>query len=173
MSEVKQPITDEVKQPITNEETVVEEPTCEERIDNLTKQLTQVITMCKSMLVENKQLKRDWAKVNKELKKRNKKRNKQNGGPKQLSGFAKPTPISPELAKFLSVNTSELLARTDVTKRINVYIKEHDLQNPSNRRIILPDLKLGKLLKNGDEEVTYFNLQRYMKIHFPKKAIST
>jgi chromatin remodeling complex protein RSC6 len=149
-------------------EVTPEEPSCEERIDNLTKQLSQVITLCKTMVVENKQLKRDWMKVNKELKKRTKRKNKQSGGVKQLSGFAKPTAISPELAKFLCVNTSDLLARTDVTKRINVYIKEHDLQNPKNRRIIVPDSKLSKLLKNEGNEVTYFNLQRYMKIHFPK-----
>jgi len=152
-----------------SDESVPEEPTFDERLDKLTSQLTQVVTLCKSMLVDNKQLKKDLTKVNKELKKRNKKKNKQSGGTKQLSGFAKPTEISSELATFLNVNTSELLARTEVTKRINVYIKANDLQNPANRRIILPDSKLSDLLKNGTEEVTYFNLQRYMKIHFPKK----
>lgn len=152
-----------------SDESVPEEPMFDERLDKLTSQLTQVVTLCKSMLVDNKQLKKDLSKVNKELKKRNKKKNKQSGGTKQLSGFAKPTEISSELATFLNVNTSELLARTEVTKRINVYIKANDLQNPTNRRIILPDSKLSDLLKNGTEEVTYFNLQRYMKIHFPKK----
>ena len=70
----------------------------------------------------------------------------------------------------MGVKSDMLLARTDVTKRINTYIKANNLQNPDNKRIIHPDTKLSKLLNNGKEEVTYFNLQRYMKVHFPKKV---
>ena len=146
-----------------------EAPTYEERLDTISSKLSTVISTCKELISENKQLKKDWNRLNKELKKNTKKKKSQTGGSKQLSGFAKPTAISNELAKFLGVDSSDLLARTDVTKRINVYIKEHDLQNPKNRRIIVPDTKLSKLLNNGTDEVTYFNLQRYMKIHFPKK----
>ena len=49
-------------------------------------------------------------------------------------------------------------------------IKEHKLQNQENKRIIEPDSKLKKLLGNGDNQVTYFNLQTYMKHHYPKNA---
>ena len=49
------------------------------------------------------------------------------------------------------------------------YIKEHNLQNPSDRRIIECDDKLKKLLVVPDGDVlTYFNIQRYMNRHFPK-----
>ena len=85
------------------------------------------------------------------------------------SGIAKPTKISAELAKFLSVEPSALMARTEVIKQIASYIKEHKLENAENRREIVPDKALGRLLgaTKGDK-VTYFNLQRYMKRHFPK-----
>ena len=63
------------------------------------------------------------------------------------------------------------MARTEVTKHLTQYIKNNDLQDASNRRKILPDKKLGQLLNVGaDDEVTYFNLQKYMKVHFPKSA---
>ena len=62
------------------------------------------------------------------------------------------------------------MARTEVTKYLTKYIKEHNLQDEANRRKILPDNSLQKLLNVGtDDEVTYFNLQKYMKVHFPKK----
>ena len=61
------------------------------------------------------------------------------------------------------------MARTEVTKYLTTYIKEHSLQDAVNRRKIIPDKRLGKLLNIGkDDEVTYFNLQKYMKVHFPK-----
>ena len=85
------------------------------------------------------------------------------------SGIAKPTKISAELAKFLSVEPSALMARTEVIKQIASYIKEHKLENAENRREIVPDKALGRLLgANKGDKVTYFNLQRYMKRHFPK-----
>ena len=72
--------------------------------------------------------------------------------------------------KFLGLKKGELIARTGVTKRINAYCKEHGLQKESDKRTILPDKKLGDLLnvKKGDD-VTFFNLQTYMKVHFPNK----
>jgi len=63
-----------------------------------------------------------------------------------------------------------MMARTDVTKSITKYIKETDLQKPENRKIILADTKLGNLLNAGDVEVTYFNLQKWMKVHYQKSV---
>lgn len=88
---------------------------------------------------------------------------------KAPSGFTKPTKISPELATFLKVPATELLARTEVTKRVTAYIKEHKLYDEKNKRRILPNAALKKLLNVKDgEEVSYFTLQRYMAVHFPK-----
>ena len=148
-----------------------EEVSFEQRLDTCSSQLQNVISLCKTVLSENKLLRKEHGRVVRELAKRTrKKKASQTGGTKQPSGFAKPAAISKDLAKFLGVKSDILLARTEVTKRVNLYIKSNDLQNPENRRIIEPDNKLGKLLNNGNEQVTYFNLQRYMKVHFPKKV---
>ena len=118
--------------------------------------------------------------MNQEVK-RLSKRTKQRGGnsdpnkpKKKPSGFAKPTHISSELESFLGVESGTMLARTDVTKRITNYIKEHNLQNPDNRREIRPDAKLGTILTLPEDKspVTYFNLQRCIKTHFHKATES-
>jgi chromatin remodeling complex protein RSC6 len=92
------------------------------------------------------------------------------------SGFVKPTLISDELAKFLGKNLGTEMARTDVSKEINSYIRDNHLQDKENGRKIHPDAKLSSLLniKPGDEPLTYFNLQRFMKHHFVKsEPVST
>lgn len=85
------------------------------------------------------------------------------------SGFTKPTKISTELATFLGKEKGTEMARTEVTREINQYIVKHNLQDPKNGRVILPDNKLRKLLGvKKDETLTYFNLQKYMGGHFAK-----
>ena len=87
------------------------------------------------------------------------------------SGFLKPTLISDELAIFLGKPIGTEMARTVVSKEINTYITVNGLQDPRNGRKINPDEKLRKLLAltEGDE-LTYFNLQKFMKPHFIKRA---
>ncbi len=100
-------------------------------------------------------------------------RKKRKTGNRAPSGFVKPTKISVELAKFLGKPKGTEMARTQVTREINGYIRAHSLQDPTNGRRILADGKLKKLLKLTDkDELTYFNLQRYMSPHFAK-ATST
>ena len=84
------------------------------------------------------------------------------------SGFLKPVAISKEMAKFTGWVPAELKSRVDVTKFICNYIKEHNLQNPQDKREIFPDAKLHKLLniKSGDPPLTYYRIQSYMKHHF-------
>jgi len=91
---------------------------------------------------------------------------------RQPSGFVKPTLISNELAEFLGKTIGTEMARTSVSKEINQYIRANSLQDAANGRKINPDAKLTKLLKiNKGEELTYFNLQRYMKHHFIKTVV--
>ena len=85
------------------------------------------------------------------------------------SGFVKPTLISDELANFLKKPLGSEMARTEVTREINTYIRAHSLQDKSNGRKINPDNDLAKLLKIEDgQELTYFNLQKFMSPHFAK-----
>ena len=92
---------------------------------------------------------------------------------RQPSGFVKPTLISNELAAFLGKSSGSEMARTEVTREINAYIRDNKLQDKDNGRRILPDAKLKKLLKLKDgDELTYFNLQRFMSPHFSTAAKS-
>ena len=96
-------------------------------------------------------------------------RKKRKSGNRAPSGFVKPTKISVELATFLGKDKGTEMARTEVTREINTYIRAHKLQDPKNGRRILADAKLRKLLKlKKEDELTYFNLQRYMSPHFAK-----
>ena len=94
---------------------------------------------------------------------------KRKTGNRAPSGFVKPTLISNELASFLGKPVGTEMARTEVTREINSYIREHKLQDKDNGRKIIADKKLTGLLKlkKGDE-LTYFNLQKYMSPHFAK-----
>ena len=97
---------------------------------------------------------------------------RRNNGNRKPSGFVKPTLISDELAVFLGKNIGTEMARTEVSKEINTYIHANSLQDKSNGRKINADEKLTKLLKlNQEDELTYFNLQRYMKHHFIKVVV--
>ena len=90
-----------------------------------------------------------------------------NKGNKQPSGFAKPTTISQELCEFMNKPSGTQMARTEVTQHLISYIREHKLQNNENRKLIVPDEKLTKLLHIDDKQVlTYFNIQSFMNQHF-------
>tara|TARA_B110001450_G_scaffold92748_1_gene87942 strand:+ start:7639 stop:8328 length:690 start_codon:yes stop_codon:yes gene_type:complete len=98
-------------------------------------------------------------------------RRKRKTGNRSPSGFVKPTKISNELASFLGKEAGTEMARTDVTREINAYIRANKLQDPQNGRKINADTNLSSLLKlQPSDELTYFNLQKYMSPHFQKQA---
>ena len=87
--------------------------------------------------------------------------------PKRLNGFAKPTQVSKEMRDFMGLQDDEMVARTQVTKFINGYVKENKLQNTDNKRIINMDDKLKSLIDvPTDVDLTFFNLQKYIKHHY-------
>lgn len=121
-----------------------------------------------------KTVQRNYKKEVKDLRKQcSKGRRKKQTDPSKKrapSGFAKPTYLSAELCQFLDVPFLTQMARTDVTKLITKYVADHKLQNEKNKKQIIPDDKLKSLLKcNDDDEITYFNLQTYMKVHYSKE----
>jgi len=130
--------------------------------------LQQVSALLTSLKTEYRALEKKWTRTLTVAQKANSKR-KRKASTRSPSGFVKPTRISDELASFLSKPSGTEMARTDVTRDINKYIREHGLQDKENGRKINPDSKLSSLLKVGKEEtLTYFNLQRYMSPHFAK-----
>lgn len=135
--------------------------------------LHQVGAQFTSLKSEFKALEKRCTREVKAAQKMNAKK-KRRQGTRTPSGFVKPTLISSELAQFLGKDDGTLMARTEVTKQINFYIKEHKLQDPKNGRIIIPDDTLGKLLNiQKGEELTFFNLQKYMSPHFAKASSTT
>jgi len=107
--------------------------------------------------------------VKKQMKALMKKKRKVKGNRKP-SGFAVPTKISNELCDFMSMPRGSSMARTEVTQYIIKYIKDHELQWQPNRKIIKPNMSLKSLLNmKNDEELTYFNIQKYMNKHFVKE----
>ena len=130
--------------------------------------LNQLSALIGSLKTEYRSLEKKWTREIKTAQKTNAKRKRKSGN-RQPSGFVKPTKISDELAKFLEKPVGSEMARTDVTREINKYIRSHSLQDKENGRKINPDAKLQTLLKlKKTDELTYFNLQRYMSPHFAK-----
>jgi len=150
--------------------TIVEEvaaPSLNDQFNTLLAQLSALRSQLTSVTGQVRALsKRSEREIKIAIKTSRKKRKAGNRAP---SGFVKPTKISLELAKFLGKPHGTEMARTQVTREINGYIRQHKLQDPKNGRRILADKKLKTLLKLKDsDELTYFNLQRYMSPHFAK-----
>jgi chromatin remodeling complex protein RSC6 len=131
------------------------------QLQALRSQLTSVTSQVRTLQKRSERELKNALKASKKQKRKN--------GNRAPSGFVKPTKISKELANFLGKPLGTEMARTEVTREINTYIRAHKLQDPSNGRVIRADTKLRKLLKLGKgDELTYFNLQRYMSPHFAK-----
>uniref|UniRef100_A0A6C0EQL0 DM2 domain-containing protein n=1 Tax=viral metagenome TaxID=1070528 RepID=A0A6C0EQL0_9ZZZZ len=144
-----------------------EAPVAEQSIEFLAK-LQQLGLLISSLKTEYRVLEKKWTRELKTAQKQSSKR-KRKAGNRAPSGFVKPTRISDELAKFLEKPSGSEMARTEVTRDINKYIRTHNLQDKENGRKINPDSKLASLLKlKKTDELTYFNLQRYMSPHFAK-----
>lgn len=134
-------------------------------ISGLMEKVVALSTHVKSIQLSLKQLTKEFEKQRKIIDKVQKKREKAKKSP---SGFAKPCKISDELCDFIGVAKGTEQSRTDITRYINSYVKEHNLNNPQNRREFFPDKKLKAILNVKDgEKVTYFILQRLIAHHFP------
>jgi chromatin remodeling complex protein RSC6 len=143
--------------------------TTENVVKVLTDKISSLTTLNKEIVIALKQVVKSYDKLQKVVDKIQKKRENARKSP---SGFAKPNKISDELCDFIAVPHGTEKSRTDITRYINNYVKEHNLNKPTNRRIILPDDKLRAILNvKNDEEVTFFILQRLISHHFPPKTV--
>jgi upstream activation factor subunit UAF30 len=173
------PVTEKVVEPVVAVSSVTEESAsavvdveasvAEQSVEFLAK-LQQLGVLISSLKAEYRTLEKKWTRELKTAQKQSSKR-KRKAGNRAPSGFVKPTRISDELAKFLEKPSGSEMARTEVTRDINKYIRTHNLQDKENGRKINPDSKLATLLKlKKTDELTYFNLQRYMSPHFAKAS---
>ena len=79
----------------------------------------------------------------KKLRKKTRKRTRGNNSP---NGFTKTVSVSAEILKFCGKPSETQMSRNEVNQFIHSYIREHNLQNPENKRQIIPDNKLKKIL---------------------------
>ena len=170
---VETPVVTASQEPVV----VVDTPVSTEEVGSLATKLAEYSSKLQALTALVNVVKNDYKvlekAVSKELKAAQKasQKKKRGSGNRAPSGFVKPTLISDELALFLGKDKGSLLARTAVSKEINLYIRANSLQDKDNGRKILPDAKLAKLLKlQKTDELTYFNLQKFMKHHFIKTA---
>lgn len=132
----------------------------------LEEKMSQLVSVLKEAQTQLKVVKKEFDRLKKTADKVERKRANARSTP---NGFAKPTKISDELCVFLGVPKGTEKSRTEVTREINKYVKAKNLSDPKNKRIIRPDAVLKKLLNSSDkDEVTYFNLQKFLKHHFVK-----
>jgi chromatin remodeling complex protein RSC6 len=132
--------------------------------------INQVGALLASIKADYKALEKTIAKDLKNASKSKKSKKSSVPNPnRQASGFVKPSAVSEDLLKFFGKEAGTMMSRVEVSKEITAYIEKNGLKDKDNGRQINPDAKLTKLLKVGAGEVlTYFNLQRYLKIHFIK-----
>jgi chromatin remodeling complex protein RSC6 len=154
---------------VEGEDAVVDaESSFVEKSDEFVSKIQQVTSLLATLKGEFKTLQKQYVRDIKAAQKQGTKR-KRKTGTRSPSGFVKPTRISDELASFLDKPSGTEMARTEVTRDINKYIRTHNLQDKENGRKINPDTKLAGLLKlKESDELTYFNLQKYMSHHFAK-----
>lgn len=147
---------------------VIDVATLSSKLTDFSSKIQAIANLLSSMKSDYKTLEKTVARELKQATKSSGKKRRSSAN-KQPSGFVKPTKISDELIKFLGKDAGTEMSRVEVSKEINAYINLHKLKDEKCGRQINPDAKLTKLLKVQKGEVlTFFNLQRYLKIHFIK-----
>ena len=165
---VEAPVAAPAEEQVAASAAAADASTLSSKLSDFSSKIQQVTAILSTMKTDYKVLEKS---VSRELKNASKsKRSKKAPNPnRQPSGFVKPSVISDELIKFLGKEAGTMMSRVEVSKEINAYITANQLKDKVSGRQINPDAKLAKLLKVGKDEVlTYFNLQKYLKVHFIK-----
>ncbi len=167
--------TEPVSTPVVEESTSVttEDNGVESLFNKLVNQFQDLQVVMKTLHTNIKVLQKEVLKERKEHAKKAEKASKKTKGTRKPSGIAVPEAISTEVADFLGVPHDTKLSRIQVTSKIFDYVKANNLQNPASRKEIIPDAKLGALLLNGDKTVFFFNIQTFLKRHFPTAGSAT
>ncbi len=141
-----------------------------DEIRGMVSTLTTMRETISSLYTQLKKLEKRVAREIKDARKR-KRRARVEGAdgqvvPAKPSIFQIPTKLSDELCVFLGKPKGSEMSRSNVTKAVTTYIKEKNLKNKHD---ITPDAPLRKLLGvPSDQQLTYFNLQKYLNKHYVK-----
>jgi hypothetical protein len=167
--EVQEPVV-EVQEPVVEQQEVVGV----NHFETLNSKVKQAQTLLRDLSTELNHLQKEVDKLKKSSKKSQSKSRKSatktestEGGSTTRSGINKEVNVSEQLASFLNVPVDTKVSRIQVSRAVSEYITKHNLQNPSDRRNILLDETLTKLLNPPQNvNVSYFNLQTYLKPHY-------
>lgn len=156
----------------TTEAAVVpEEVRLESEAKSITARLLAVRETVSELISEAKRLEKKAAKVQKLADKRRRRKapvEGEEGKPARVSIFQIPTDISPALCAFMGRPAGSQESRSNVTKFITGYVKEKNLKDKHDIKGDAALLKLLNLTK--EDKLTYFNLQKYLNVHYLKKA---
>ena len=184
---VVQPVVETVTETVTEAVVETTEESIKQRLERMIKSKQDYMLELKREIQELRKLQRDHEHALKDASKKSKKKKvpRDTNSTRKPSGFASAVVVSDDLYEFLGqfgVKHGDPIARTDVTRHITAYIKQHDLQNPEYRREILPDAALSKLFgpaiepkdpndPSSPKVYSYMRLQKYLSSHFPKKQV--
>ena len=145
--------------------TIDKQVNVEDQLSTLTTNVSKLKTSVVEILGQIKEIEKTIKKEKKyQLQQHNK---KEVSTKRKPTGFAVPKNISDELCKFIDKPSGSEVARTDITSKLVEYVKKNNLENPNDKRIIIPDEKLKKLFNSSDDdEITYFNMQKFINHHF-------
>jgi hypothetical protein len=153
---------------------VPEEVRLEAEAKSITARLLAVRETVSELISEAKRLEKKAAKVQKLADKRRRRKapvEGEEGKPARVSIFQVPTDISPALCAFMGRPAGSQESRSNVTKFITTYVKEKNLKNKHD---ITADAALLKLLNlTKEDKLTYFNLQKFLNVHYLKKTPTT
>ena len=153
-------------------EAVAEEARLETEVKTVTSKLMALRELVSELVTEAKRLEKKATKLQKVADKRRRKSKATAEGdaskPARVSIFQVPQNISPELCSFMGMTPGSQESRSNVTKFVTTYVKNNNLKNKHD---INPDAKLRTLLRlTPADKLTYFNLQKYLNVHYPKAA---
>ena len=206
VAEQAAPVTEAPVEAPVEAVTETQAPSFRQRLEVLIQAQQSHMLVLKSQVQELRKLQREHDQLVKDASRKNKKKKLQRDftKPRRATGFAEPVIVSDELYSFLvktkatmkdpsftptsqeeqtnwprvAVKAGVPVARTDVTSHISRYIKDHNLQNPNERREIVPDASLKKIFSEPVEPsksdasknvYTYLKLQKYVNHHFPSR----
>jgi len=154
-----------------NENAVADKPSSfhkiQEKFNEMDRRIHDIYRSLKDLQTYSKGFSKDFNSLSKQLNKLEKHKARTSARP--LSGFAIPTKLSDELYRFLQIQPGTMIARKDVTKMMNKYIVENNCRDEKDKRKIIPNEELQQLFEcDEDAQITYFNLQTYMKKHYVK-----
>jgi len=145
----------------------------DELYSSLSEKLSETYTTLRLLRTSLKQLEKLHYKELKSVK-RHKKPNNHNMANKKPSGFNKPGPVPLSITTLLGLAPEVELPRTKVTKLMYQYIKDNQLQDPTDKRTIVPNNELKTLFNLGtSDQVSFYNIQTHIKTLYPAKLDET